>query len=143
MLPNLRSRSLLPRYMDDFFNDEFFPVFLRNNTGITVPAVNILETRDDYRIEVAAPGLDKNDFTIEVDENSLIISSEKESRKEDENETYTRKEFSYSSFRRSFTLPEGVNKDKIKASHKDGVLTINIPREESDRGKFKKMIKIS
>ena len=143
MLPNLRSRSLLPRYMDDFFNDEFFPVFLRNNTGITVPAVNILETRDDYRIEVAAPGLDKNDFTIEVDENSLIISSVKESRKEDENETYTRKEFSYSSFRRSFTLPEGVNKDKIKASHKDGVLTINIPREESDRGKFKKMIKIS
>jgi len=143
MLPNLRSRSLLPRYMDDFFNDEFFPVFLRNNAGITVPAVNILETRDDYRIEVAAPGLDKNDFTIEVDENSLIISSVKESRKEDENETYTRKEFSYSSFRRSFTLPEGVNKDKIKASHKDGVLTINIPREESDRGKFKKMIKIS
>jgi HSP20 family protein len=143
MLPTITNRRFFPSIVEDLFNDDLFPGFIRNNTGITIPAVNIVESKDDYRIEVAAPGLDKNDIKIEVEENVLVISSEKEDRKEDENEKYTRKEFSYSSFRRTFTLPEGVSKDKIKASHKDGVLTISVPKEDAEKSRFKKLIKIA
>ncbi len=119
-----------PNLFDRFFNSEYLPGFSDWDGGRSVPAVNITESKKDYRIEVAAPGLAKNDFRINLDENVLTISSEKEVKNETKEEDVLRREFSYSSFSRCFTLPETADADKIKASHKDGVLNITIPKKE-------------
>jgi len=137
-------RGYLPSAIEDFFDDDFFfPGMFNRQTGKNTPAVNVAETEKEYRVEVAAPGLEKKDFKVELDENVLTISSEKEEKREDKEENYTRREFSYTSFSRSFTLPEEVNKDKIKAEHKDGVLTIHIPKVTEAKSKLKKLIQIS
>lgn len=143
MLPRLQNNAMMPDFIDDFFNDETWPSFFRSRTGVNVPSVNIVESNDDYRIEVAAPGLDKDDFNVNVDNNVLTISSEKETKDEDKDENFVRKEFSYSSFNRSFTLPEGTDADKIKANHKDGVLFVTVPKTEEVKKKAPKSIKIS
>jgi HSP20 family protein len=125
----LTKRSeLFPTFFDDFFrpwNDWF-----GTGKSLTTPAVNIAENKDHYEVSVAAPGLKKNDFNIDVEGNMLTISCEKEDRKEDKNERYTRKEYSYSSFSRSFTLPEEVIKENIEAVYEDGVLRITLPKTE-------------
>ena len=120
----------LPSIFDDFS-------VLRNlfQQGVSkpvnsLPAVNVKETETAYDLELAAPGLSKEDFKIDVDGQSLIISAEKETQKEEKENTYTRKEFSYSSFKRSFNLPERVAADKITAKYTDGVLLLNIPKAE-------------
>jgi HSP20 family protein len=95
-----------------------------------VPAVNIIERKEDYLVSLAAPGLKKEDFKIDLEGNMLSISSEKEEENEEKDEKYTRKEYSYSSFERSFTLPDEVNKDKIDAQYKDGVLELVLPKKE-------------
>ena len=95
-----------------------------------IPAVNITEHKDEYKVSLAAPGLKKDDFKIEVNGNILTISSEKEESKEDFDKKFTRKEYSYSSFSRSFTLPEEINQEKIEAKYEDGVLKISLPRNE-------------
>lgn len=144
MLPSLMRRGYLPSAIEDFFDDDFFfPGMFNRQTGKNMPAVNVAESEKEYRVEVAAPGLEKKDFKVELDENVLTISSEKEEKREDKEENYTRREFSYTSFNRSFTLPEEVNKDKIKAEHKDGVLTIHIPKAGEAKSKLKKLIQIS
>jgi HSP20 family protein len=97
---------------------------------MNMPAVNITEKKDDYLISMAAPGLKKEDFKIDVEGNMLTISSEKEEENEEKDERYTRQEYSYSSFERSFTLPDEVNKDKIEAQYKDGVLELVLPKKE-------------
>jgi HSP20 family protein len=107
-----------------------------------MPAVNIVEGKEDFRIEVAAPGLEKNDFKIDLDNNVLTIISEKEMKSEEKDDQYMRREFSYSSFSRSFALPDSVNEEKISAKHKDGVLTIHIPKKEEAKVKPVKEIKI-
>jgi HSP20 family protein len=121
-----------PSVFDDFFKpwNEWF-----DNGGFwgrvsNLPAVNITEQKDHYEVSLAAPGLKKDDFKIDVDGNMLSISSEKEETKEEKDKKYTRKEYSYSSFSRSFTLPEEINKEKIEASYSDGVLKISLPRKE-------------
>jgi HSP20 family protein len=124
-----RPGRLFPSLFDDFVKpwNEWFDT----SSAITVPAVNITENVNDYNISVAAPGLKKNDFHINVDGNMLTISAEKEETKEEkEGENYTRKEYNYSSFSRSFTLPQEVNREKIEASYEDGVLKLVLPKKE-------------
>lgn len=131
-LPAKASASF-PTLLDDFFKpwSEWFNGGLGRE--LTVPAVNITENKDDYRISVAAPGLKKNDFNIDVDGNMLTISSEKEESKQEKDEKYTRKEYSYSSFSRSFSLPEEVNQEKIEATYEDGILKVMLPKKEEAR----------
>lgn len=143
MLPVFNRRSSMPSMVDDFFGrDMLTSLFDDFQTGISVPAVNIIEGKDDFRIEVAAPGLDKKDFTIDVKNNVLFITSEKRQEDEQKDEKYMRREFSYSSFKRSFSLPDSVDVDKIRANHKDGVLKIEIPKKEEAKEKPPKQIQI-
>ncbi len=143
MLPKLRTRSSWPNLIDEFFNDSYLPRFFNWETGQNMPAVNITEGKEDYKIDVAAPGLNKEDFKISLDNNVLSISSEKEVNNESKEENVLKREFSYSSFSRTFTLPETVNGDKIKATHKDGILSIVIPKRDEAKVRPVKEIKIS
>ena len=127
-----RYSERVPSVFDDFFKpwNEWF-----DNGGfwgrtMNVPAVNITEDKDAYQVSLAVPGMRKDDFKIDVDGNMLTISSEKEETKEEKDKKFTRKEYSYSSFSRSFTLPEEVNQEKIDARYEDGVLKISLPRKE-------------
>ena len=144
MLPMLRkNRGNVPSFIDDFFGRDWMDSVFSDQTGISTPAVNVKESNDDFFIEVAAPGLEKNDFKINLDNNVLTISSEKEFRNEDkEGARYMRREFSYTSFSRSFSLPEAVDAEKIKAKHKDGILMISIPKKEEAKRKPPKQIAI-
>ncbi|HPM92242.1 MAG TPA: Hsp20/alpha crystallin family protein [Bacteroidales bacterium] len=110
---------------------------------MATPAVNIIESKDDYRIEVAAPGLDKADFRINIENNILTISAEKEEKQEEKDEKVMRREFNYSSFSRSFTLPDSMDTEKISARHKDGVLNVILPKKEEAKEKPARTIKIS
>jgi HSP20 family protein len=133
--------------IDQFFNNDFFDWSNRNFsvTNTTLPAVNIKEDNDKFQVEVAAPGLKKEDFKIEVNHNMLSISSEKREEKTEGQEggSYTRREFSYQSFVRSFSLPESVDADKIEASYNDGVLVLNIPKKEEAKPKPARVIQIA
>jgi HSP20 family protein len=142
MLPILRTRNSWPGLVDELFNNDFFPKFAEweNNN---LPAVNISENKDDYKIELAAPGLNKNDFKINLENDVLTISSEKEEKTEEKDEQVMRREFNYSKFSRSFTLPETVDVDKIKALFKDGVLKLVLPKMDEAKVKPAKEIKIS
>lgn len=122
-----RSESF-PAFFDDFFKP--WNEFMGMGRALTTPAVNIAENKNNFEVTVAAPGLKKSDFNIDVEDNMLTISCEKEERKEEKDERYTRKEYNYSSFSRSFTLPEEVIKDKIEAAYEDGVLHITLPKTE-------------
>lgn len=145
MLPMLRrSRVNVPSLIDELFGRDMMQNFFEDQTGISMPAVNVVETNDNFRIDVAAPGLDKKDFKINLDNNVLTISSEKEEQHESQEEgKYMRREFSYSSFNRSFSLPTSVEAEKIKANHKDGILSIVIPKREEAKQKPPKQIAIS
>lgn len=125
----MRSTGTLPSIFDDFFRNDFFETGLLGRT-LNVPAVNIVEKTDEYKISLAAPGMKKNDFKIDVEGNMLIISAELEEKKEEKKEKFTREEFNYSSFSRSFTLPDEVNKEKIEAVYVDGVLKLTLPKKE-------------
>jgi HSP20 family protein len=122
----------LPSFFEDFFNKPLLDLFDGGFSGRTmnVPAVNITERKDDYMVSLAAPGLKKEDFKINLEVNMLTISSEKEEKNEEKDEKYTRQEYSYSSFERSFTLPDEVNQDKIDAHYEDGVLNLVLPKKE-------------
>lgn len=143
MLPVLRRGTTFPSFMDDFLGRDFFSNFFDNKTGMSMPSVNIIEGKEDFRIEVAVPGLDKKDFKIDLNNNVLVISSEKEVKNEQNDEKYMRKEFSYSSFQRSFTLPNSVDAEKINAAYKDGVLNVTIPKKEDAKEKPPRTIKIA
>ena len=141
MLPMLRNKNFFPSIVDEFFGRDYMPA-LDFQTGINMPSVNIVESKDDFRIEVAAPGLDKNDFKINVENNVLNISSEKEESNEDNDERYMRREFCYTSFNRSFSLPQTVESDKVSAKHENGVLTISMPKREEAKVKPARQIEI-
>ncbi len=145
MLPMLRkNRESVPSFIDEFFGKDWMDSVFSDRPGISTPAVNVKETNDNFTIEVAAPGLDKKDFKVDVDNNVLTISSEKEFKNEEKEEgRYMRREFSYASFTRSFSLPEAVEAEKIKAKHKDGILMITIPKREEAKRKPPKQIEIS
>ncbi|HBX50015.1 MAG: heat-shock protein Hsp20 [Bacteroidetes bacterium RIFOXYA12_FULL_35_11] len=142
MLPIMKTRNVLPTLVDEFFGKDVFPTLWDLTGSTTVPAVNILETKDEFKIEVAAPGLEKADFKIDLHNQVLTISSEKELKNEQTEERYMRREFSYTSFKRSFTLPQSANSDKVQANHKDGILTVVIPKREEAKEKPARRIDI-
>lgn len=121
---------------NDFFEGEFLPGRPVMRSGST-PAANIQETEKAYHIELASPGMTKKDFKIEVDEDLLTIRSEKESKKEEEGTRYTKREFNYTSFVRSFRLPEEVDAENISASYTDGILKLEIPKKEIEAKKVR------
>ncbi|MEO9870599.1 Hsp20/alpha crystallin family protein [Ekhidna sp.] len=132
----------MPSLFSDFFDEDRLPAFNGTNWTSSVPAANIQEKEKEYVVELAAPGMEKNDFQVDVENGMLSISSEKESETEDKDDGYSRKEFSYSSFSRSFSLPENVDEDKIKASYKEGILSLSLPKTKETTVP-KKEIKIS
>ena len=142
-----RGISTLPRFsswFDNFFDNDLGTGFLSNfNTGMTLPAVNIKEDAEQFTLEVAVPGMKKSDFNVDVDNKILSISSETQSEKSEKEENYTRREFGYSSFKRTFTLPDSVNSDKIKAIYKEGILSVILPKKEEAKEKPAKRIEIS
>ena len=137
------SFPFMPSLFNDFFGGVFNDDFMNKEMLRYVPSVNIMERADDYRIELAAPGYSKEDFKLEADNGVLTISSEKREEKDDENERYTRKEFSYSSFSRTFSMPEHVDAEKITAEYKDGLLMLTLPKREEAKKKPTREIKIS
>lgn len=120
--------------VNPFFNDVFDSIlndsFLSDKLATRVPAVNIAETENEFHIEMAAPGLKKDDFKISLDKNVLSVSAEKKAENVDEGKKYSKKEYSYNSFVRSFTLPETVDHSKIEAEYTDGILKLSIAKKE-------------
>ena len=141
MLPTITRKGFRPFYMSNLFNDDLFPVF--QNSTSSMPAVNIREDEKKYSLELAVPGIDKKDLKIDINEDVLTISSETKNESEESRDGYKRKEFSYTSFCRSFQIPENVNKDKIEANYKDGILTVALPKVEEEKNKISRQIKIS
>ncbi len=123
---------LLPSVFEDFFRpmDEFFG---RDYWTINVPAVNVNENADEFKLSFAVPGMKKSDFKIDIDGNLLTVSTELEEKKEEKKEEYTREEYNYSSFSRTFTLPDQVNREKIEAVYADGVLKLTLPKKEETK----------
>ena len=125
----VRNTKPFGSFLDDFFNNSFD--FLGHDGATQSPRVNIKENKDGFHLELAAPGLKKEDFKINIDKNLLKISVIKEEDKEVKEESkYTRREFSYDSFSRSFTLPETINKKAIGAAYESGVLILSLPKKE-------------
>ena len=123
----------------DLESDLLFPISSRN----IIPSANISERDKDYLIELAAPGMSKKDFKVELENNTLSISSEKEEKHEDNENGISRKEFAYNSFCRSFRLPENSKADKIEAEYENGILKVAIPKKEMTISKPKKAIAIT
>ncbi|MBG0858062.1 MAG: Hsp20/alpha crystallin family protein [Bacteroidales bacterium] len=140
MLPSISKRTLSP-FLSSIFDDDLFPGF--NSRVSSMPAVNIKENEKNFILELAVPGIDKKDLKIDVNEEVLTISSETKNEAEEEKEGYKRKEFSYSSFCRSFYIPENVNREKIGASYRDGILSVELPKMEEEKNKITRQIKIS
>ncbi|MFZ2287205.1 MAG: Hsp20/alpha crystallin family protein [Bacteroidales bacterium] len=135
MLPMITRRNYKPLTLSDFLNEDFFPTFARNASSL--PAVNIREDEKAFYLELAVPGMDKKDLRIEVKDDVLTIAAEQKEEKQEDLEGYRRREFSYSSFCRSFYLPEDVNGEKIGANYKDGILNVEIPKLSEDKKKEK------
>ena len=136
------NQNWLPSIFNDFFDNDWMVKAIA-----TAPAINVIENEKDYKVEVAAPGMTKEDFNIHLGEdNELVITMEKksETKEEDkENKKYLRREFSYSKFQQAFVLPEDVEKDKISANVTDGVLTIELPkRTPEEKAKINRVIEI-
>lgn len=135
----------LPSVFDDMFKTDWLGGTTNvNSIGTSIPAVNIQESEDNFIVAVAAPGKTREEFQIELDNDVLTISSEKKEENEsNENKgRFTRKEFSYSSFKRAFSLPDSVDSEKISASYNNGVLEISLPKREEAKVQPKRMIKI-
>ena len=146
MLPMRRyHQSWLPAMFDDFFDNDWM-----KKANATAPAINVIETETEYKVEVAAPGMNKEDFNVHVDENgNLVIAMEKkceckeECKEKDKKSRFLRREFSYSKFQQTLLLPEDVVKDTIQASMNDGVLSIELPRKAPNpKDKITKVIEI-
>ncbi|MCR9225850.1 MAG: Hsp20/alpha crystallin family protein [Flavobacteriaceae bacterium] len=136
-----RNNLFFPSLMNDFVNPDWFGGTEKWNTSI--PAVNIKDNTEGFELELAVPGMKKDDFTVEIDNDVLTISSELKTENEESNDNYTRKEFSYSSFKRAFTLPETVDGSKIDAKYEDGVLKLTLPKKQEALPKPKRSIEIA
>ncbi len=136
-----RSDVLFPSLMNEIFKPDWFGGLEKDTS--TVPAVNIKENEKDFELELAVPGRKKEDFKIEINENVLTISTESKTEENVEKENYTRREFTYSSFKRAFTLPETIDEDKIKAIYNDGILKFTLPKKVEALPKPKRMIELS
>ena len=146
MMPVRRTQNSLPSIFNDFFDNDWMV-----KANATAPAINVFETEKEYKVELAAPGMTKEDFNVHIDEeNNLVISMEKktenkeESNKDEKKEgRYLRREFSYSKFQQTMILPDDVDKEKISAQVENGVLNINLPKfTEQEKEKTKKFIDV-
>lgn len=145
MMPSKRmynnDQNWLPTFFNDFFDNDWMM-----KTNATAPAINVVESDKDYKVEVAAPGMKKEDFNIHLgDNNELVITMEQknENKEEHKNKKYLRREFAYSKFQQSFILPDDVEKEKISASVNDGILTIDLPKHTpEEKAKVDRVIEI-
>lgn len=112
-------------FLPSIFNDDFFTSFFEGNG---LPAANIVENKNEFRVELSVPGFNKDEFNVEVDKNVLVISAKQESKQEEKDEKFIRQEFKSSSFSRSFVLPDSVDMEQISAEYNDGVLKLSIPK---------------
>lgn len=147
MKTNGQLNSSMPSLLNDFFADDFFrlPFLSSGFQSATLPSINIRETDDAFQVEVAAPGMKRDDFKVELDNNLLRISSERQSQSQgnSKDDTYLRREFSYQAFERTFEVRgDYVESDKIQARYVDGILQINLPKKEQVRRKPARQIKI-
>ena len=140
------SFPVVKTFFDDFFTKDLFDWTDKNFAalGSNIPSANLKETDTKLEVELAAPGMKKEDFKIEIEDNVLTISSEKEEEHEEsrKKDHYVRKEFSYSSFFRSFYLPESADENKVEASYKDGVLRVSINKKEGSKTKTSRRIDV-
>jgi len=140
MLPSFYKRSYNP-FLSNLFDDNLF--YGSTSKSSSLPAVNIRESEKSFALELAVPGMNKSDFKIEVNDDVLTVSSEVKNEVNEEKEGYKRKEFSYTSFCRSFYLPENVKVEDIKASYKDGILNVEIPKDKEEKISKNREIAIS
>ena len=124
------NRHYAPAYWDDFFNDRFFNQLSHMNGKENTPAVNVSEDEKEYSIEVAAPGLSRKDFNLEIENDVLTISSGYKESKEENKTNFLHREFNYQSFKRSFQLPDTVDQEQIRATHEEGILKLTLPKKE-------------
>jgi HSP20 family protein len=139
------NKSYVPAYWDDFFNDRFFNQLDSRNGHGNSAAVNILEDDKGFTIEVAAPGISRKDFNLELENDVLTISTghkEAKESKEDKKTNFLRREFNYQSFKRSFQLPDSIDQEAIKASHDAGILTLSLPKKEAEVQKAPRHIEV-
>lgn len=143
MMPSKRmynnDQNWLPTFFNDFFDNDWMM-----KTNATAPAINVVESDKDYKVEVAAPGMKKEDFNIHLsDNNELVITMERKNENKEEHKKYLRREFAYSKFQQSFVLPDDVEKEKINASVTDGILTIDLPKHApEEKAKVNRVIEI-
>ena len=143
MMPSKRmynnDQNWLPTFFNDFFDNDWMM-----KTNATAPAINVVESDKDYKVEVAAPGMKKEDFNIHLGENNeLVITMEQKNENKEEHKKYLRREFAYSKFQQSFILPDDVEKEKISASVNDGILTIDLPKHTpEEKAKVNRVIEI-
>ena len=133
------NNNVFPSLMNEFFNDEFGLNFFNRN--YSVPSVNSIENNDSFEIDLAVPGMKKEEFSIELNDKVLVISSE--SSNNIENDKMRLNEFNFSSFQRSFRVPDSVDQDKIKANYKNGILKIKLPKRKESISKPNRVINIS
>ena len=131
-----RQNPVFTSLIDDLLLNQDF------NQNVSIPAANIIEADDHFDIQLAVPGKKKNDFKIELEEGILTISSKIERNSTEEDNSFTRKEFGYSSFKRLFNIPETVSNDRITANYKEGILTVSLPKKEEALPQPKKLISI-
>jgi HSP20 family protein len=142
MLPVFKTRSL-PGLFDEFFNGNLLPNYIEEGAWKSTPAVNIYESNEKFEIEIAAPGLEKEDFKIDLKNDYLMVYSEKKDKKEEkEKGKVVRSEFRYSSFQRSFALPKDIDATAINATHKNGVLIIELPKKVEQKDSLVRQIEI-
>lgn len=132
------NNNVFPSLINEFFNDDFGMNFI--NRSHSVPSVNSLENNDSFEIDLAVPGMKKEDFSIELNDKILVISSE--SSNNIENDNMRLNEFNFSSFQRSFRVPDSVDQDKIKANYKNGILKIKLPKRKENISKPNRVINI-
>ncbi len=140
MMPVMRSNSWIPSVFNDLFDTEFMP-----KANCTAPAINVKESDKAYTVELAAPGMKKEDFNVHInDEGNLIIKMESKSEKKDEdkNVRYLRREFSYTKYEQTLILPDDVNKEQIAAKVENGVLTVDLPKIVEEKVKVSRQISI-
>lgn len=132
-----------PKHFNGFFGKELLNEFHTPAFAGSVPAVNVIENTEGFKIELAAPGLQKADFKLNLEKNQLTISAQKEQKEEESADKYTRREFKYTSFQRTFTLPNSVDGEKIVATYTDGILTVALPKREEAKEKPAREIEIA
>jgi HSP20 family protein len=144
--PAKRNGGIWPKMIQDFFGADSFgwdDKFWLSDKNFEIPSTNVIENDKEFKLELSAPGFDKKDFKVEVIEGVLNISAEKEHKAEEEKDNYRKKEFSYSSIRRSFVLPENVLEDKIDAKYENGILKVALPKNDQKPDLNKKAITVA